>query len=95
MIGSLDLRILAELRARYGRRYRCPNSGRLAGEPECVPWFTFGWLSRPGEPGRIRVWVSCATAELDDEFDLDLASNGALVERDLEPASSPPLPARA
>ncbi len=79
MAGSLEGRILAELRVAYGNRYHCPNSRRRAGEPECSPWFSFRWVSRPDEPGRIRVWVSCATAELDDEFDVSIAADGRLI----------------
>ncbi len=77
---ALEARILAELRTRYGKDYRCPNSSRQEGEPGCVPWFSFRWLSRPGEPGRIRVWVSCATAELDDEFDVWMGADADVVE---------------
>ncbi len=89
MTDWLEARILAELRTRYGRHYRCPNSSRRAGEPACVPWFSFRWLSQPDELGRIRVWVSCATAELDDEFDVGVGPDGDLLERDEAPLSAP------
>ncbi len=71
--------IWRNLRTMYASRYVCPDASRRPGAAPCEPWFSFTWLSRFGEPGRIRVWVSCATAEIDSEFEASVFADGEIV----------------
>ena len=77
--ATLDARIRAQLQLAYSDTYRCPGRNRAPDVPKCEPWFSFRWLSRWGEPGRIAVWVSCATAEIDDQFELNVSEDGDLL----------------